>query len=134
MRAAFVLPLSLLLAACGGTGDNGNDQQLQAGPNPDFVLGADDSKRVIRIRSGRRFGVALSDNASIGDVWRVADVPANLADEGFLYQGQPSDAAGAGTQKLFRFSGTSPGRGTLRLALDYRGEHKRTLEFEVITE
>ena len=135
MRAILLLPLALLGTACGAAGDPPNVQD----PAPtnsayDAVVGAEDRKEPVRIRSGGRFAVRLTDNPSIGEEWRVVAVPPNLRAEGFLYQGEPSQVAGADTQKLFRFVATAPGRGTLRLVLDYRGEPQRDLEFEVITD
>lgn len=130
MPIAILMPLALLLAGCGAATRPAD----QTKPSYDFVLGVDDANRSVRIASGRWFGVRLTDNSSIGRQWRVAEVPANLRSEGFLYDGEADRAEGADTTKLFRFVGTDSGRGTLRLALEYRGEHRRNVEFEVITE
>ena len=134
MRAILLLPLALLGTACGGAGDSPNVQDPAPKGAYDAIVGAEDRKEPLRIRSGGRFAVRLTDNPSIGEQWRVAVVPPNLRAEGFLYEGEPSQRAGADTQKLFRFVATEPGRGTLRLVLDYRGEPRSDLEFEVITD
>lgn len=127
--------LPLLLAACDATGDAPKPQDsADTKSEYAFVLGPSDANRAIRIRSGRRFGIRLTDNSSVGDEWRVTEVPPNIRSEGFLYEGEPAAAEGADTTKIFRFVGTRAGHGPLRLVLEYRGEHRRNLEFEVITE
>lgn len=126
----LVLPLALLLAACGAS-DRSSEQPR---PPYEFVLGPENADRSVTIRSGQWIGVRVTDNPSIGEQWRVAQLPANLRSEGFLYDGDGDPAEGADTTKIFRFAGTSAGRGTLRLRLDYRGEPRREIEYEVTTE
>lgn len=130
MRIVPLVPLALLLSACSAS--NGSSEQPR--PAYEFVLGPDDTDRPITIPRGQRIGVRVTDNPSIGEQWSVAHLPANLRSEGFLYDGDGDRAEGADTTKIFRFVGTSAGRGTLRLRLDYQGERRRQIEYEVITE
>ncbi len=126
----WLLPALLLsLAGCdssapGPTNGAGEDSLK-------LIAREGDAARPIRIRTGERFGIALEGNASIGYVWSVAAVPANLRDEGFLYSGEPDPVPGASTGKVFRFTGIRPGQGTLRFALSYRDQPNRMLDFDV---
>ena len=130
MRAFLLLPMALLNSACGAA----SEPSEQPRPAYERLLGPEDTDRPARIRTGQWIGIRVSDNPSIGNVWTVLDVPANLRSEGFLYGDEEERTEGSDTEKIFRFVGTSAGSGTIRLALDYRGERQREIEYQVITE
>jgi len=129
MRFIFLLAVALLLPACSAAGEP-SETPRQA---YDILLGLGDAGEPVRLRSGQRVGIRLADNPSIGNLWSVADVPANLRSDGFLYDDRGSRAQGAGTVKIFSFVGTAAGEGTLRLVLAYRGVRQRELKYRVIT-
>lgn len=130
MRVILLLPAALMVSACGAA----IAPSEQPRPAYESVLGPEDADRPVRIRIGQWIGIRVSDNPSIGNVWAVADVPANLRSEGFLYDDAGRRTEGSDTEKTFRFVGTSAGSGTIRLALNYRGERQREIEYQVITE
>ena len=101
---------------------------------PSIIFTETDAGRPLRVPVGRGFGIRLRDNASIGYVWSVEQVPSILRDGGFLYDGEGNEAAGAPTSKTFLFTPVRPGRGSLRMALEYRDDPSRTLSFEVVAE
>lgn len=129
MRVIVLLSMALLWSCDAATGPS-----EQPRPPYALILGPEDTGRSTQIRRGQLIGIRATDNPSIGTVWTVAEVPPNLRSEGFLYDSEGERAEGSDTVKIFRFVGTSPGSGTIRLALDYRGERQREIEYQVITE
>jgi predicted secreted protein len=108
-------------------------------PQLDLVVRSGDKDRPIRIAAGRRFGVLLSENASIGYSWSEMEVPDNLrslgkvgADSGAADGEEPR--AGASHGMVFRFEAVGPGRGQLTFQRSYRGDPDKRLSFEVVVE
>ena len=125
----LVILIALSLAACG---DGPGEAPLNETEPAVRALTEADSNRPVTLRVHELFGIALTDNASIGHVWRAAEVPPVLRSEGFMYTGDTAERSGAGTAKTFRFAGLQPGRGRLRMELSYRGAPERIVDFDVV--
>lgn len=135
LRFAALSLLVVLGSACRREADAPREpDRVQRSARPSLVFTEADAGRPVRVPVGRQFGISLGDNASIGYVWRVAQVPAILRDDGFLYDGDGDAAPGAPTSKTFRFTAMRSGRGTLLMALAYRDEPSRVLSFEVVAQ
>ena len=133
-----VIAIAVLIGGCGQ--DVRSDESAAApkpkGPQPSYavVLTESDAGREVRVRRGQSLGIRLAENASIGNVWSVTEVPPILRDDGFRYQGEPSDRVGEGSTKMFGFTATALGRGALRMLLAYRDDPQREIVFPIIVE
>ncbi|MGW4895477.1 protease inhibitor I42 family protein [Kitasatospora sp. NPDC004240] len=115
--AAAVVLLLAGTAAC-GSGDD------PAGTGRGRVLDA--QERIVDLKAGERFTVAVRDNASIGDRWRFEDPrpdPAVLTTVGDRYEAAPGAEKrdGAGGTRYFTFEGRAAGTTTITLFNCFRG-------------
>lgn len=109
------------------------DSQPQPAPEAEQILSASDAARPVRLRTGERTGVSLSENASIGYSWSTTSVPDNLREIAASRISEPGEPRpGAGHGVVFRFEAVRAGRGRLRFERDYRGQPDEQLSFEVI--
>lgn len=104
---AAVATLCLLAAACSGQ---------------DRVFTADDT--AIAVPPGATFAIALAENPSVGDDWRIAGAPdpAVVTALGNEYRSDDpgGQRAGSGGTRSFRFEARAPGRTGVTMFNCYR--------------
>jgi predicted secreted protein len=110
LRLAAALVVSFLASAACGAGS-------------DDVQTFDRDDRAIDVRAGDRFRIALAENPSVGDDWRLTVAPdesvARLVDEDYVSD-TDEDVAGAGGTRFFVFEALSPGATELTIFNCYR--------------
>ncbi|GIH93614.1 protease inhibitor I42 family protein [Planobispora siamensis] len=110
-KAAALLTAALVVA--GGTGCGAGSAVSHYGK---IVEGGVGRTAEVELTPGARFALAVEDNASIGDSWRMGPLPdvkvaSFISDE---YEG-PSEAAGSGGTRYFVFNAKR--RGTTMVTL-----------------
>ncbi|MEV4573989.1 protease inhibitor I42 family protein [Nonomuraea jabiensis] len=107
-RTIAAAMLALLAAGCGG-GSAVSDFGT-------VIKGAKGTTVPVELRSGQRFSLAVADNPSVGDEWRLVAVPdpkvASFISEEHRTEG---DGVGAGGTTYFVFNGKRPGTTEIKL-------------------
>ena len=113
------------------------ENRAKAGrPELNLVVSAGDKDQPIRIGVGRRFGVSLTENASIGYQWSALSVPNNLRSLGRfgVSSGDGEPRPGASHGMVFHFEAVRAGRSQLSFQRKYRGDPDQQLTFQVVVE
>ncbi|MEU7745909.1 protease inhibitor I42 family protein [Nonomuraea sp. NPDC049158] len=111
-RTAATALLALLMLGAGtgcGAGSAVNDYGK-------IIKGAKGSTVAVEVGAGQRFSLAVGDNVSTGDQWRLVAVPdAKVAS--FISKEHKSDGGGPGSggTSYFVFNGKHPGNTEIRL-------------------
>ncbi|MFG1615228.1 protease inhibitor I42 family protein [Nonomuraea wenchangensis] len=101
----------LLLAACGGCGAGSAVSDLGT-----VVKGAKGATVPVELRSGQRFSLAVTGNASVGDSWSLKAVPDTKVVSFISQEHQDeSDRPGSGGTIYFVFNAKQPGTTEVRL-------------------
>ncbi|MFG6191543.1 protease inhibitor I42 family protein [Nonomuraea sp. JJY05] len=108
-RTIAAAMLTLLAAGCGG-GSAVSDFGT-------VIKGAKGTAVPVELRSGQRFSLAVADNPSVGDEWRLVAVPdpkvASFISEEHKTKG--SGGVGAGGTTYFVFNSKRPGTTEIKL-------------------
>ncbi|MEU6791573.1 protease inhibitor I42 family protein [Nonomuraea wenchangensis] len=101
----------LLLAACGGCGAGSAVSDLGT-----VIKGAKGATVPVELRSGQRFSLAVTGNASVGDSWSLKALPDTKV-VSFISQEREgdSDQVGGGDTTYFVFNAKQPGTTEVRL-------------------
>ncbi|QYC43353.1 Chagasin family peptidase inhibitor I42 [Nonomuraea coxensis DSM 45129] len=101
----------LLLAGCGGCGAGSAVSDFGT-----VVKGAKGATVPVELRSGQRFSLAVTGNASVGDSWSLKALPDPKVASFISEERQGGgDQPGAGSTVYFVFNAKQPGTAEIRL-------------------